>query len=232
MDSKKITAIMRVFERLPQHRLIIGWDAESSPISTAVPANVLVLPHIASQNAILAHRNTRLFISSCDRQSLGEARFHGVPVLGLPLQHEQHLLLRPAMDEDWARPMSFHYLDERSLHFGLDQMLNATAGRYERRPRVAQLFRDRQRPAMETAVWWVEYVVRHGGAEHLRSEARRLNWAQRNGLDVVALWLWVAWLWWRMSKIVWRWSRLVIGWIVERLRNRNAKCQTVKAKKE
>lgn len=190
---------MSVFQRLPQLKLIVRWEATTPPANT--PNNVLVMPRVRSQNAILAHRNMRLFISSCDRRSLNEARFHGVPVLGVPLHYEQHQLLRPAMDEGWAMPMSFHYLDERSLHFGLDQMLNSS--RYSTNVAGAGLFGDRERPALETAVWWVEYVVRHGGAKHMQSRAVSLNWAQLNGLDVLAVVLVMLWLWWRVVRVMW-----------------------------
>lgn len=40
---------------------------------------------------------------------------------------------------------------------------------------------------MEQAVWWVEYVIRHKGAPHLRSAAQHLTWYQRQQLDVAAV---------------------------------------------
>jgi glucuronosyltransferase len=40
--------------------------------------------------------------------------------------------------------------------------------------------------AMDTSVFWVEYVLRHKGAQHMRYPALDLNIFQRNSLDVVA----------------------------------------------
>lgn len=39
---------------------------------------------------------------------------------------------------------------------------------------------------MKTAIYWVEYVIRHGGAPHMRSPAAKLNLLQRHSLDVIA----------------------------------------------
>lgn len=52
--------------------------------------------------------------------------------------------------------------------------------------RISQLFTDRPASALETAVYWVEYVIRHQGAPHLRSIAVDLSWYQYYLVDVIA----------------------------------------------
>lgn len=39
--------------------------------------------------------------------------------------------------------------------------------------------------ALDKAVWNIEYVLRHGGAPHLRSPARDMNILQYHCLDVI-----------------------------------------------
>jgi glucuronosyltransferase len=39
--------------------------------------------------------------------------------------------------------------------------------------------------ARDTAVYWVEYVIRHHGAPHLQYPAIHQNFIQRNSLDVI-----------------------------------------------
>lgn len=46
-------------------------------------------------------------------------------------------------------------------------------------------FKDRPKPPMEEAVYWIEYVARHKGAPHLRSAAADLHWYQYLLLDVI-----------------------------------------------
>lgn len=45
---------------------------------------------------------------------------------------------------------------------------------------------DQPLKPLDTAVYWVEYVLRHKGAYHLRSAALDLTWYQYLLLDVLA----------------------------------------------
>ena len=51
---------------------------------------------------------------------------------------------------------------------------------------MSRRLRDQPQDPVTRAVYWIEYVVRHGGAPHLRSPELDLNWIQLNNLDVVA----------------------------------------------
>ncbi|ODM86780.1 UDP-glucuronosyltransferase 1-5 [Orchesella cincta] len=51
--------------------------------------------------------------------------------------------------------------------------------------KCSTLFRDRQNSPLEKAVWSIEYVLRHGGAPHLRSPARSLTYAQYYCVDII-----------------------------------------------
>jgi glucuronosyltransferase len=39
---------------------------------------------------------------------------------------------------------------------------------------------------LDTAIFWTEYVIRHGGATHMRSAALDLAWYQYLLIDVIA----------------------------------------------
>ncbi|KAJ4430001.1 hypothetical protein ANN_22205, partial [Periplaneta americana] len=41
---------------------------------------------------------------------------------------------------------------------------------------------DQHDKLLDRAVWWVEYVIRHKGARHLRSAALELMWYQKQGI--------------------------------------------------
>ncbi len=51
---------------------------------------------------------------------------------------------------------------------------------------LSRLFRDVEIPAANRLVYWMEKVVRHGGASHLRTSAFDLNINQYNLFDVLA----------------------------------------------
>ncbi|CAJ0956534.1 unnamed protein product, partial [Ranitomeya imitator] len=50
--------------------------------------------------------------------------------------------------------------------------------------RLATMHLDRPIHPLDLAVYWVEFVMRHKGAPHLRPAAHDLNWIQYHSLDV------------------------------------------------
>lgn len=54
---------------------------------------------------------------------------------------------------------------------------------------MSSIFHDRPMSALNTAVYWVEYVIRNKGAHHLRSAAVDLTWYQYYLLDFIALFI-------------------------------------------
>lgn len=47
--------------------------------------------------------------------------------------------------------------------------------------------RDRPMEPLDKAIWWTEYVIRNGGALHIRSPMLDLNFFQRQNLDVILI---------------------------------------------
>jgi glucuronosyltransferase len=50
--------------------------------------------------------------------------------------------------------------------------------------RVSELMRDQKERPLDRAVYWIEYVIRHHGAQHLRSPSLRLHICQRGLADI------------------------------------------------
>lgn len=51
--------------------------------------------------------------------------------------------------------------------------------------KLSDLARDRPLNAQDTAIYWVEYVLRHHGAPHMHYPGADLNFFQYNSLDVI-----------------------------------------------
>lgn len=47
------------------------------------------------------------------------------------------------------------------------------------------LIRDSPQTPLERAVWWSEYVLRHGEAKHYRSPAANISWSEYLELELV-----------------------------------------------
>lgn len=46
---------------------------------------------------------------------------------------------------------------------------------------------DQPQKPLERAIWWLEYVLRHGGAKHLRSPAANISWSEYLELELLSL---------------------------------------------
>ena len=52
--------------------------------------------------------------------------------------------------------------------------------------RISRLMKDSPQTSLEKAGDWIEYVLRHGGAQHLRAQVFNMAWYQYYSLDVIA----------------------------------------------
>ena len=52
--------------------------------------------------------------------------------------------------------------------------------------RISALLKDRQRTPLQETCDWIEYVLRHGGARHLKPQVFNIPWYQYYLLDVMA----------------------------------------------
>lgn len=94
----------------------------------------------------------------------------------------------------------------------------------EKVKKISEVYRDRPMGPMETAIFWVEYVIRHKGAPHLRSSAVQQNLFQRYSIDVIVFLgaILVAVL------VI---AKFIIGKVMNLLKNIFGKRRTVKEKK-
>lgn len=44
---------------------------------------------------------------------------------------------------------------------------------------------DQPMKPLERAIWWIEHVLRHGGAKHLRAPSANISWSQYLELELV-----------------------------------------------
>jgi glucuronosyltransferase len=71
----------------------------------------------------IGHMNCRLFLTHGGLNSLQEAVYHGVPVLGLPLGGDQELNLIKAVKEGYALKLQWKDITEDSLSRALNILL-------------------------------------------------------------------------------------------------------------
>lgn len=81
--------------------------------------------------------------------------------------------------------MPFSVLNETSFSNSLDEIIN-NAKYGQEAQKLSDLYRDRPQHPLDTAAFWIEYVIRHNGARHMQSPAIHLHIFQYYMLDVVA----------------------------------------------
>ncbi|XP_026814744.1 UDP-glucuronosyltransferase 2B2-like [Rhopalosiphum maidis] len=171
-----------VFRQIPQRVL---WKFEGEMKDK--PDNVMT-GNWFPQRDVLLHPNVKLFISHGGISGVYEAVDAGVPVLGFPLYYDQPRNLQSLVDAGMAITMELLSITEQQFLHGIRELLHNT--NYTKNAVItAERFKDRPMMPQELVVYWTEYVLRHNGAHHLKSEALNLTWYQYMLLDVILVFI-------------------------------------------
>ncbi|XP_017492768.1 PREDICTED: UDP-glucuronosyltransferase 2B15-like [Rhagoletis zephyria] len=181
MPIEKLNLFLDAFRQLKQRVL---WKFENESIPN-LPSNVLIKKWLP-QNDILAHPNARAFISHGGLFGLQETVYHGVPVVGMPFLFDQHINMKKAEAAGFAVTLDYHTLTHDDFTSGLNEVLFNPKYR-DTAKRFSRIFRDRPMGPRETLIYWIDYVIRHNGARHLRAAGMDLKWYQFYLLDVATL---------------------------------------------
>ncbi|KAH8243679.1 hypothetical protein KR032_009314 [Drosophila birchii] len=174
-------ALLKTFAKLKQRVL---WKFEDDKMP-GKPANVLIKKWYP-QPDILAHPNVKLFITHGGLLSTTESVYFGKPVLGLPVFYDQHMNVKRAQRMGFGLGLDLNNLKQEELERDIKTLL--TDPSYgQASASVSELYRDQPEPALDRAIWWTEYVLRHNGAPHLRPTSRDLTFIQLHSLDTLAV---------------------------------------------
>nr|QVG59861.1 UDP-glucuronosyltransferase [Nilaparvata lugens] len=182
VPAEKRAAFIKAFSQFPTFRVLWKWESDEK--LPGQPDNVLVKKWLPQQS-ILAHPKTRLFISQVGLQSFQEATTYGVPILGIPMFGDQDWNGGKLVQAGAGRVMEFYDIAYDIVYDNLKELLTNKSYKANMMT-LSKITNDKPMPAVETAVWWIEYVIRHQGAPHLRPACFDLTWYQYYSLDVIA----------------------------------------------
>ncbi|KAF5298203.1 hypothetical protein FQA39_LY02627 [Lamprigera yunnana] len=180
MPKEKLNAILKVFAKLKQ-KILWKYSEEVLPGKSN---NVKILKWLP-QSEILAHPNVVLFISHGGLLSTIETIYHGKPVVGIPILGDQEMNIANAESNGFAKAMPFTELTEEKFEHVINEVLYNLKYAENAKWR-SKIMHDEPMKPLEKAMFWIEYVLRHNGARHLRTAALDLYWYQMLGLDVLA----------------------------------------------
>ena len=127
----------------------------------------------------------KLFISHGGLLGTTEALVEAKPIVGIPVFGDQAVNIGRVAGQGYGLKLDFLNITEENVYNTLREILDNPS--YAKNARIlSQRFKDRQQSPKETAVFWIEYVIRHKGAAHLRFPVN-LNTIEYHLIDVYAL---------------------------------------------
>ncbi|XP_046672880.1 UDP-glycosyltransferase UGT5-like [Homalodisca vitripennis] len=179
LSSSQRSAILDTFGKL-KLPVLLKWEGDNKD---ELPTNVRAETWV-SQADILAHRNCHLFVTHGGLHSLLESLHYGVPVVGLPIFGDQLHNLVNLQERGVATYLPLDQLQMSTFTTAILLMLNNEKAK-ENAKRLSVIVQDHPMAPLQTAVYWVEYVLHHKGAHHLRSAVTDLYWYQLYLLDII-----------------------------------------------
>ncbi|KAF2906126.1 hypothetical protein ILUMI_00042, partial [Ignelater luminosus] len=191
IKSKRLPESTRkiFLETLAELPYTVLWKFEEENLP-GKPDNVIISKWFPQQD-ILGHPNLKLFITQGGLQSTEEAIYNNIPMVGIPFIGDQQSNVQRMVNKGIALLVDHETINKATLKAAILEVINNPSYRNKIKE-LAELAKDQPMTGLESAVWWTEYVIRHKGAEHLRSPALDIPDYQYFLLDVIGFCLLVA----------------------------------------
>lgn len=138
------------------------------------------------QNDLLGHPKIKAFVGHGGTNGIYESIYHGVPVIGMPLLFDQWENVLRLEVRGAAKVVQATELTRQNFLEAVREVLHEPTYRENMR-RLSALHRDQPMHPLDTALFWIQFAMRHKGAAHFRSESFRMPWYSYHSLDVGGL---------------------------------------------
>uniref|UniRef100_A0A8C6BBP0 UDP-glucuronosyltransferase n=1 Tax=Monodon monoceros TaxID=40151 RepID=A0A8C6BBP0_MONMO len=136
------------------------------------------------QNDLLGHPKAKGFITHGGTNGIYETIYHGVPMVGVPMFADQPDNIAHMKAKGAAVEVNINTMTSADLLNALRTVINEPFYK-ENAMRLSRLHHDQPVKPLDRAVFWIEFVMHHKGAKHLRPAAHNLTWFQYHSLDVI-----------------------------------------------
>lgn len=171
--------IAAAFAQIPQK--VIWRHAGEHPPN--VGNNTLIVKWIP-QNDLLGHPKIKAFVAHGGTNGVYESIYHGVPIIGIPLLFDQFENLLRMEERGAAKVVHATTITSQSFLDTIQEVLHNPSYRNNMK-RLSALHRDKPMHPLDTALYWIEFVIRHNGASHLRTESYKMPWYAYYSVDVL-----------------------------------------------
>ncbi|NP_001376494.1 UDP-glucuronosyltransferase 2A1 isoform 5 precursor [Homo sapiens] len=179
LTEEKANLIASALAQIPQKVL---WRYKGKKPATL--GNNTQLFDWIPQNDLLGHPKTKAFITHGGTNGIYEAIYHGVPMVGVPMFADQPDNIAHMKAKGAAVEVNLNTMTSVDLLSALRTVINEPSYK-ENAMRLSRIHHDQPVKPLDRAVFWIEFVMRHKGAKHLRVAAHDLTWFQYHSLDVI-----------------------------------------------
>lgn len=189
--------IIEVFRELPYNILWkIDWDGKG------VPNNVHIEKWLPQQDVLrkflnfykmiaktfsilnLGHPHIKLFITQGGIQSMQEALFNKIPLIGIPFFGDQFSNVQKMIKRGYGLKLNRENITKENFRETILEVLTNPSYK-EKAEEMGNLLQDEPTTSLERAIWWIEYVIRHKGAPLFKSNAVEMPLWKYCMLDII-----------------------------------------------
>ncbi|RDD41365.1 2-hydroxyacylsphingosine 1-beta-galactosyltransferase [Trichoplax sp. H2] len=176
--------LLYAFARLPYH---VIWKCNTTSSLKDIPNNVQVLDWVP-QNDVLGHPNVIGFVTHCGVNSVLEAAYHSVPIVGLPIAGDQVLFAQKVQSKNTGVILNIKSFTGNDLFHAITKITTDPWIRGNT-SKISRLIKNRcnHRTPKQEAGDWIEFALNSNGGNYLRTEEYNLYWYQLHLIDVAVV---------------------------------------------
>lgn len=160
---------------------LVVWKWENQTLENR-PKNLHISQWLP-QKEILCHPNVKVFVSHAGLMGTTESVHCGVPMVVTPIYGDQFLNAAALVHRKIAVLLRYEDITVESVTSSIKELLKPE---YQKNAKdVAYAFNNRENSPMETAIWWVEHVLKTGGNKLGQTYSVNMNWFEYHSLDAI-----------------------------------------------
>ncbi|KAM9329993.1 2-hydroxyacylsphingosine 1-beta-galactosyltransferase [Gastrophryne carolinensis] len=154
------------------------------------------------QNDLLGHPKIKTFLNHGGLNGIFEAMYHGVPVVGIPLFGDHYDTMTRVQAKGMGILLEWKQMTEENLYKALSDVIFIQSYR-QQALKLSNIHKDQPGHPVTRATYWIDYILRHNGAEHLRAATYDMTSFQYFLVDIVLVAIAaVILVWYILTKIV------------------------------
>lgn len=127
----------------------------------------------------------KLVITHAGLLTIQEAIWHRKPVLGIPIHSDERRNIQRAIDLGFAESVDVHNFTSFEIVVKI-RMLIENPTYLMSVNKVSELMKSSPMEPKQTAIHWIEQVIKHNGLNHLKSESRKLSFYKLYTVDLIS----------------------------------------------